>query len=356
MLKLTTERNKNLTEAFVMGEKFNVIQVGFGPMGQLVTKLLLKRENINLLGVVDIDPAFEGKKLNEILGSSDLPNIPIVKELDPLLNEDVDVVIIATSSFFETIAPMIIKVVEAGANVITMCEQLSYPWDFHHDLAAKIDKIAKENNVTVTGSGINPGYLMDLLPIVLTAPCETVERIHVTRMMNSSRRRVPFQKKIGTNLTIGEFNKKISDKEITGHVGLEESIQMIVSALGLKVDKIVEFPPKPMITEKEFDSPFGRVKEGYVRGLHSRGVATKGGNEIIVLDFYAYAGEHEEFDSIVIEGNPGINQKIIGGVHGDVGTASMIVNLIPKVYFANPGLQTMKDLPAPGFTGYIMKK
>jgi hypothetical protein len=339
-----------------MGEKFNVIQVGFGPMGQLVTKLLLKRDNVNFIGIVDIDPAFEGKKLNEILGSSDLPDLSIVKELDPLLNDEVDVVIIATSSFFETIAPMIIKVVEAGAHVITMCEQLSYPWDFHSDLATKIDTIAKENNVTVTGSGINPGYLMDLLPIVLTAPCETVEKIHVTRMMNSSRRRIPFQKKIGTSLTIGEFNKKISDKEITGHVGLEESIQMIVSALGFEVDKIVEFPPKPMITEKEFDSPFGRVPEGYVRGLHSRGVATKGGKEIIILDFFAYAGDHEEYDSIVIEGVPGINQKIIGGVHGDVGTASMIVNLIPKVVEANPGLLTMKDLPAPGYTGFIMKK
>ncbi|MCK5045488.1 MAG: dihydrodipicolinate reductase [Candidatus Heimdallarchaeota archaeon] len=339
-----------------MSEKFNVIQVGFGPMGQLVTKLLLNRENVNFLGIVDIDPAFEGKKLNEILGSSDLPDLPIVKELEPLLNDSVDVVILATSSFFETIAPMIIQVVEAGANVITMCEQLSYPWDFHPELAEKIDKLAKEKKVTVTGSGINPGYLMDLLPIVLTAPCETVEKIHVTRMMNSSRRRIPFQKKIGTNLTIGEFNKKISDKEITGHVGLEESIQMIVSALGLKVDKIVEFPPKAMITEKEFDSPFGRVQEGYVRGLHSRGVAMDGNHEIVILDFFAYSGDHEEYDSIVIEGVPGINQKIIGGVHGDVGTASMIVNLIPKVVDANPGVLTMKDLPAPSFTGNIMKK
>ena len=339
-----------------MGKKFNVIQVGFGPMGQLVAKLLVKRKNINFVGLVDIDPAFEGKALDEILDIPKTPKLPIVKELEPLLTKKIDLVVIATSSFFETIAPMILQVINAGANVLTLCEQLSYPWDFHPELSAQIDDAAKEKGVTVVGSGINPGYLMDLLPIALTAPCETVEKIHVTRMMNSSRRRIPFQKKIGTNLTIGEFNKKISDKEITGHVGLEESIQMIVSALGLDVDEITEYPPKAMITEKAFDSPLGRVEEGYVRGLHSRGVARKGDKELIILDFYAYSGDHEEYDSVVIDGVPGINQKIIGGVHGDVGTASMIVNLIPKTINARPGLLTMKDLPTPCFTGKIWKE
>ena len=254
-------------------KKFIVIQVGFGPMGQLVTKLLVKRPNIQLAGLVDIDPAFVGKKLADFLKVDNCPELTIQSELSPLLTKNVDVVIIATSSFLEKIAPMILEVVQAGINVISLCEQLSYPWKFHPELSAKIDQAAKEHKVTVTGSGINPGYLMDLLPIVLTAPCETVEKIHVTRMMNSSKRRIPFQKKIGTGLTVGEFNKKISTKEITGHVGLEESMQMIIAALGLDIDKIMEFPPKPMLAKEKFESPFGTVPEGYVRGLHSRGVA-----------------------------------------------------------------------------------
>ncbi|MHA1657486.1 MAG: NAD(P)H-dependent amine dehydrogenase family protein [Candidatus Heimdallarchaeota archaeon] len=337
-------------------KKFTVIQVGFGPMGQLVTKLLVKRPNIQLAGVIDIDPAFVGKKLADFLKVDNCPELTIQSELSPLLTKNVDVVIIATSSFLEKIAPMILEVVQAGINVISLCEQLSYPWKFHPELSAKIDQAAKEHKVTVTGSGINPGYLMDLLPIVLTAPCETVEKIHVTRMMNSSKRRIPFQKKIGTGLTVGEFNKKISTKEITGHVGLEESMQMIIAALGLDIDKIMEFPPKPMLAKEKFESPFGTVPEGYVRGLHSRGVALKGDKEVIILDFYAYAGDHEEYDSIDIEGIPGIHQKISGGVHGDVGTASMIVNLIPRVVLAQPGLLTMKDLPVPCNTANIWRE
>ncbi|HUT81558.1 MAG TPA: dihydrodipicolinate reductase [Candidatus Bathyarchaeia archaeon] len=338
-----------------MAKKFNIIQVGFGPMGQLVTKLLLKRKNINMHGIVDIDPAYSGKTVSELLKMNKGESLIISKELEPLLSDKIDVVIIATSSFLEKIAPMIHQIVEKKINVISLCEQLSYPWDLREELSKEINEAAKKNGVTVVGSGINPGYLMDLLPIVLTAPCETVNKIHVTRMMNSSKRRIPFQKKIGTGLTVGEFNKKNSDKEITGHVGLEESMQMIVAALGLKVDKIVEYPPKPMLADKEINSPLGRVQEGYVRGLHSRGVALKNNEEIIILDFYAYAGDHEEYDSVKIDGSPGIQQTIIGGVHGDIGTAAMIVNLIPKVVEARPGLLTMKDLPAPCNTANIWK-
>lgn len=336
---------------------FNVLQIGFGPMGQLITKLLLKRENINLRGIIDIAPDLAGKKLGELIEDTTAPDMIIESDLEKVLEEeDVDVAIVATTSFLGKIGSTIMKCLEAGANVVSLCEQLSYPWEFHPDLSAKIDGVAKDNELTVVGSGINPGYLMDLLPIVLTAPCETVDKIHVTRMMNSIHRRIPFQKKIGTGLTVEEFERKISEKEITGHVGLEESMQMIVAALGFKVDEIVEYPPKPVLAEEELDTPLGKVEKGNVRGLHSKGAAKQGDEEVIILDFYAYAGDHDEYDSVEIEGRPNIKQKIEGGVHGDIGTASMIVNLIPKVYYAQPGLLTMKDLPAPCNTARIWKE
>ncbi|MEA2071768.1 MAG: dihydrodipicolinate reductase [Asgard group archaeon] len=339
-----------------MTKKFRVVLVGFGPMGQRVAKLLLKRNNIALIGVVDIDPDLIGKEIEAILKLKQDPKLTIKDNLSVLLEKRIDVVKIATTSFFEKIVPMIKEVAKKGVNIISLCEQLSYPWEFHAKLAREIDKIAKENNITVVGSGINPGYLMDLLPIVLTAPCETVEKIHVTRMMNSNKRRIPFQKKIGTGLTLEEFKQKITNKEITGHVGLEESLHMIVAALGLDIDSIEELPPKAMFSEEEFESPMGMIQKGQVCGLHSRGVAKKKDTEIIILDFYAYAGDHDEYDSVIIEGIPGIHQKIIGGIHGDIGTAAMIVNLIPKVIEANSGLLTMKDLPAPCNTAHIWKK
>ncbi len=340
-----------------MNKPFDVIQVGLGPMGRIIAKLLIQRKNINLEGVVDINPQFIGKKLNEILDIEEQSNLIIESDLDNIISsEKVDVIFIATSSSLEKVIPIIKRAIKSGSNVISICEELSYPFQFYPKLSEDIDKLAKSNNVTVVGTGINPGYLMDLLPIVITAPCQKVKSIKVTRMMNSDKRRESFQRKIGTGLTSEEFHQKINNKEITGHVGLKESIQMIIAALGIQYDELIEIPPEEIITEKEFITSYGViVPEGYVCGLQSKAMAKKEGKEIILLDFIAYAGDHEEYDSIEIEGVPSIHQKIIGGVHGDLGTAAVVANLIPKVIDAKAGLLTMKDLPVSCYTGNIWK-
>ncbi len=340
-----------------MNNKFDVIQVGLGPRGKFITSLLCKRKNINLTGVVEINPQFIGKKLSEILETDVELDLIIEPDLDTvLLNGNVDMVIIATSSSLDKVVPLIITAAKSGCNIISICEELSYPFQLYPKLSENIDKLAKSNNITIVGTGINPGYLMDLLPIIITAPCQNVKSIEVTRMMNSAERRVSFQKKIGTGLTIEEFHRKISNKEITGHVGLIQSIQLIVAALGIKYDEIIELPPKEIITEKEIKTSYGEtVPLGYVCGLQSKAFAKKGEREIISLDFIAYAGDHEEYDRIIIDGIPRIEQKIIGGIHGDLGTSAMVANLIPKVLEARPGLLTMKDLPVPCCTENIWK-
>ncbi len=341
-----------------MSKKFNVLQVGLGPMGKLITKLLLKRKNINVIGAVDINPQLVGKYLIEILDVDDKSEIVIQSNLESVFSEEkVDVVIIATSSSLEKVAPTIKQAVKSGSNVISICEELSYPFQNYPILSKELDQIAKTHNVSIVGTGINPGYLMDLLPIVITAPCQEVKSIKVTRMMNSTKRREPFQRKIGTGLTVEQFHHKIKKKEISGHVGLTQSIQMIVDALGLEYDELIEFPPKEIISEEEFTTSYGeQVPKGYICGLQSKAVAKNKGEAIILLDFIAYAGEHEEFDSVSIEGIPNIYQTIEGGVHGDIGTAAMVVNLIPKIIEVKTGLLTMKDLPVPCYTGNLLKK
>ncbi|UCC21243.1 MAG: hypothetical protein JSV62_08195 [Promethearchaeota archaeon] len=341
-----------------MKKKFNVIQVGLGPMGRIIANLLLTRKNINLIGVNDIDPKLIGKKLSELPEIDYETDITIDSDLEKFLDKKkIDLAVIATSSLLKKVAPLINKIVKFGCNVISICEELSYPYQDHPELSKELDKLAKSKNVTIVGTGINPGYLMDLLPIIITAPCQKVSSIRVTRMMNSAKRRVSFQKKIGTGLSVDQFHKKISSKEITGHVGLTQSIQMIVAALGIDYDDIVELPPKEIVTEIEFTTSYGeKVPKDYVCGLQSKAFAKKGEKEIIILDFVAYAGDHEEYDSIEIEGTPNLHQKIIGGVHGDLGTSAMVANLIPIVIQAKAGLLTMKDIPIPRNTENIWKK
>jgi 4-hydroxy-tetrahydrodipicolinate reductase len=272
----------------------------------------------------------------------------VEKDADAVLSRvNAQAVVLTTSSHISTVFPQIAQCLKAALNVITTSEELSFPWNRDPERAGKIDRLAKEQGVTVVGTGINPGYLMDTLPLVLTAPCLKVSSIQVNRMMNSAKRRLPFQIKVGTGLTKEEFREKIENKSITGHVGLLESIHMIAAGLGWDLQEATELPPEPVISENLIETPLGQVAPGQVTGLRSVAYGKRDGKESIKLEFCANAGVVEEYDEIIIKGKPNIHQKVIGGVHGDVGTVAMTINTIPRTIEAPAGLRVMKDLPPP---------
>ncbi|MBA7475340.1 2,4-diaminopentanoate dehydrogenase [subsurface metagenome] len=250
------------------------------------------------------------------------------------------------------------QILSHGVNCVSTCEELSYPYDTEEgaEYAKKLDKLAKENGATLLGTGINPGFLMDTLPIVLTGPCTRVDDIYITRQMDAATRRVPFQKKIGAGLSIEEFRKKIDAHEITGHVGLEQSILMIADALGWELDEIKVDPVSPVILDHDVASDAIEVPKGHNAGSMQMAYGKAGGKDLITMDFKAYIGAPEEFDSITIRGEPPINQRITPCVHGDYGTIAITANMIPTVIAAEPGFKTMKDLPLPHATPAHMRK
>jgi len=328
-------------------QKSNVIIYGCGVMGRRVTEALLHKKTFTIVGAVDIDPTIIGKDLGEILDNPKKIGIPIEKDAEALFSRvNANAVVLTTTSHLKSIKLQIVQCIKAGLNIVSTCEELSYPWKRSPKLAREIDELAKGAGVTVVGTGINPGYLMDSFPLVLTAPCLRVDSVKVTRMMNSAKRRIPFQKKVGTGMTPDEFHQKIKDKIITGHVGLLESINMIADGLGWKLDSAVELPPEAVIAKKPVETGLGRVKTGNVIGLKSIAYAERGGRKLIDLEFFAFAGVEEEYDEVIIEGTPRIHERIMGGVHGDVGTVAVTINTIPNTVAASPGLKTMKDLPA----------
>jgi hypothetical protein len=325
-----------------------VILFGIGALGGRIAKFALNKKGLEVVGAVDIAEDKVGKDLGEVLGLSKTLGVTITDDIDALFSKvKADIVIHSTTSYLSDVYPQIAKCLKSGINVVSTCEELSYPYYKHPELAHEIDELAKKNGVTVLGTGINPGYLMDTLPITLTGPCQEVKTIKVTRMMNSSKRRIPYQKKIGTGLTPEEFKEKIKEKKITGHVGLVESIAMIADALGWRLEEILELRPEPVIAEEKIATPYTTVKPGQVAGLKSVAYGVKDGRKVIALEFVSHAGVKEEYDAITIEGVPNIYERIDGGVHGDIGTVAAIINSIPKVVNADPGLVTMKDLPIP---------
>ncbi len=325
-----------------------VIIMGCGIMGRKVAQALMHKQSFSIVGALDIDPDLIGKDLGDLFSPPVAIGIRIEGSPDALLaGVDADALVQTTSSHLAAVYPQIEPFVRAGLNVVSTCEELSYPWKRHPELAAKLDHMAKEAVVTIVGTGINPGYLMDSLPLTLTAPCLRVDSIRVTRMMDSARRRIPFQKKVGTAMTPEEFREKIAAGVITGHVGLLESINMIAAGLGWELDDATELPPEPVIAESPTESGLGPVSLGNVLGLKSVAYGVKNGQHVITLEFIAHAGVTEEFDEIVVTGEPDVHQKILGGVHGDIGTVSMTINTIPKAVAAAPGLKVMSELPAP---------
>jgi hypothetical protein len=329
-------------------EKLKVIIYGCGVMGRNVAEALCNKKSFEIVGAIDIDPKLEGKDLGEILNMPRKLGVSIESETKSLFSRvDAHAVVLTTTSHLKSVLPQITLCAEAGLDVISTCEELSYPWKRSPELANDVDAIAKKHDVTVVGTGINPGYLMDSLPLVLTAPCLRVDTIKVTRMMNSARRRIPFQTKVGTSMTPEEFKTKIEDQVITGHVGLLESINMIASGLGWELDRAIELSPEPVITSTPVETGLSTVEPGNVIGLKSVAFAEVSGKKVITLEFYAYAGVEEEYDEVIIEGIPKIHERIIGGVHGDIGTVAMTINTIPKAVEAPAGIKVMKDIAAP---------
>jgi 4-hydroxy-tetrahydrodipicolinate reductase len=142
---------------------------------------------------------------------------------------------------------------------------------------------------------------------------------------------------------------KVKDGSVR-HVGLAESITMIAEALGWKLDKVTD-EIQPKLATERVTSEFMAVEPGLVVGLVQDGVGFQKGKPIIKLHMEAYLGAPESYDAVRIAGNPPLSMKIAGGVHGDVATASIVVNSIPKIIQAAPGLRTMRDMVLPGFAG-----
>jgi 4-hydroxy-tetrahydrodipicolinate reductase len=329
-------------------EEVKVVLYGVGAVGELIARLLLEKQGVKIVGAIDVSEDKVGRDLGIILGLNKKLGVIISRDIASVFSKvKADVAIHTTTSYFKDTYPQIASLLKHRVNVISTCEELSYPYYSELELAEKLDALAKEHSVTVLGTGINPGFLMDTLVITLTAVCQKIEKIEAVRVMNAATRRLPFQKKIGAGLTIEEFKQKIANKQITGHVGLEQSIAMIADALRWKLDGIKAEAVEPVIAKETVESDAIKVEAGKIAGLRQTARGFMKGREVILLDFQAYIGAKEEYDAITIQGVPTVKQKIQPCIHGDIGTVAIVVNSIPKVLNAPAGLLTMKDLPIP---------
>ena len=327
-----------------------VMHIGLGPIGAGVVRQVASRKGFKIVSAVDVDPAKAGKDLGEVCGVGRKLRVSIVDDITRAIKASKpDVAVLCTSSSLKKVVPEFEAVLKQRVPIVSTTEELAYPVKSNSSVARRIDALAKRARVAVLGTGVNPGFTMDALPIALTGVCERVEKIHVDRIQDASIRRLPFQKKIGAGLTREQFMEKVKDGSVR-HVGLAESISMIADAMGWKLDRVTD-EIHPKMAAQKVSSQFLTVEAGQVCGIVQDGVGYRKGEPIITLHMEAYLGAPESYDGVRITGNPPLAMKISGGVHGDVATASITVNSIPKVIQAQPGLRTMRDMVLPSFFG-----
>ena len=319
-------------------ENIKVAIWGFGAMGSGVAKVLLRKKGVDITGVCDIHPARVGKSIFEVLGveRGERADVLVSPDIEAVVSkEKCDVCIIATDSFTAKVFPKIKLVVEKGVNVI----------------------------VSILGTGINPGLMMDLLAICLTGCMTDVESVQCRRVNSLSPFGPAVMEEQGVGLTVEAFERGVADGTLAGHVGFAESVGMIAEALGWKVDKF-EQQMKPIVTSVDRKSPYGFAKAGDVAGVNMTGQGyVDGAAKIDMIHPQQIEPEMEGThtgDYIVLKGSPAVSMAINPEVDGGIGTIAMIVNMIPHVINARPGLRTMLDLPVPraimgDFRDYIEK-
>ena len=327
-----------------------VLLYGLGPIGAAIARQLGTRDGFRIVGAVDVDPAKVGRDVGDLAGLDRPVRIKVTPDASRAITQSKpDVVVMCTGSRLKVVLPQIEGVLKARVPLVTTTEELSYPVRRNAGLARKIDKMARSARVAVLSTGANPGFAMDALPLAVTSVCERIESLSVSRVQDASLRRLPFQQKIGAGLTREQFESQVSSGHVR-HVGLAESMTMIADALGWSIDSMTD-EVRPKIAGDTVSSEYLAVDAGYVCGIIQDGIAYRHGKPVITLHIEAYLAAPHTYDSVQIVGVPNISLMIPGGIPGDIATASIVVNSIPKVLAAAPGLRTMRDLPLPSFFG-----
>jgi hypothetical protein len=327
-----------------------VLHVGLGPIGAAILRQISRRTGFAIAGGVDVDPALAGRDLGDVSGLRRRLGLKVGSDLVGAIRATrPDVAVLATTSSLRQALPLFEAVLKLKIPIVSTTEELAYPVKSNAAAARRLDAMAKRARVAVLGTGVNPGFVMDALPIALTAVCAEVTAIAVERVQDARIRRVPFQKKIGAGLSPDEFAARVKAGAVR-HVGLAESIAMIADALGWKLDRVTD-EVRPKIADAPVSSTAIAVERGAVCGLVQDGIGYRKGKPIISLHLEAYLGAPESYDAVRITGTPPLAMTLAGGVHGDVATAAMVVNAIPNVLQAPPGLRTMRDMVLPSFAG-----
>jgi 4-hydroxy-tetrahydrodipicolinate reductase len=320
-----------------------LLHIGLGPLGIRFLDDYAQRRVARPVGVIDISPQLAGQPLRTLVKRSPF-NLRILPSLEAFDDWDsVDCAVVTTASDLRACADTFRALLSRGKAVISTCEELTWPFLRHPALSRELHALALAHGGRLLGTGVNPGYLMDALPVFATTVCRSVKTIEIHRIQDATTRRIPFQKKIGATLDFRDFKQGIKAGWLR-HVGLGESLHFVAAAMGWRIDRWNE-TIEPVRAPRAMRCGLGPIPKGCAAGVRQVASGYSGGKRVLRFIFQAAIGQKDPHDRVIVAGDPPLDLTFKGGVHGDIATSSITINAIPSLLAAPPGLHTMMSVP-----------
>jgi len=328
-----------------MTAPLRIVQVGLGPIGRSTVSLLARKSWATVVGAIDTAPAYQERSLTEVCSlREDLPDNPRIygTYAELAAHAQADAAVLATGSRAADALAAARPMLEDGLAVVSSCEELLFPAHRAPGLTAEADTLCRESGGRILGTGVNPGFVLDLLPLVLSGICADIQAVRGTRVVDAATRREPLQRKVGSGLEPDEYRQMWANGA-AGHAGFQESLMLVAHALDWDVGPLTE-TLEPVIAEAPVHTAYFDVEPGQVRGLHQHVRAATAQGCVIELDLTMALGEPNPHDTLQLEANPPVNLRIDGGIAGDIATAAALVNALPALHAARPGVRLLTEL------------
>lgn len=337
--------------ASTQGNPIRVLLLGTGRMGSGIARLITEKRGLELVGAFGRRRDHSGVDLGRSIGLDRDLRIPISNDLiNTIKTTKPQIAIQATCSRLADAWEEIATLVGHSVHVISIAEEMAYPACASPERADALHDLAVAQGVGVLGTGVNPGFVLDLLVIALTGVCANIDSITATRVNDLSPYGPTVLRSQGVGLTPEQFHTGLQDGTVVGHIGFPESIHLITRAIGWEITRVIE-TREPIIAKIARQTAFVNVAPGEVAGCLHKAVAYREDKAVITLVHPQQIQPEREGcetgDTIEIHGVPPVRFAGSPEIPGGAATIALAVNMIPHLLNAGPGLHTMADLPVP---------